>query len=164
MVSSKELISLRYMIVVRQRRNVCGWQALINLSVKHLADEKKTTLTAIIGKLQSLMGVREGPSVFLWKYPGRTSDRSTSILMRKGFQCAWLWTNFARLSSQCSQGQSPVPGHSSATRPTGRIHAPCAHLFGSNPFLYMRFLALKPFCVSVVGRAVRGSSGQGWRG
>ena len=58
------------MIVVRQRRNVCGWQALINLSVKHLADEKKTTLTAIIGKLQSLMGVREGPDSVLVEMPG----------------------------------------------------------------------------------------------
>ena len=70
MVSSKELISLRYMIVVRQRRNVCGWQALINLSVKHLADEKKTTLTAIIGKLQSLMGVWGGPNSVCVEMPG----------------------------------------------------------------------------------------------
>ena len=42
--------------------------ANVALLVKHLADEKKTTLTDIIGTLQSLMGVREGPnSVYVEK-------------------------------------------------------------------------------------------------
>ena len=44
--------------------------ANVALLVKHLADEKKTTLTAITGKLQSLMGVREGPNSVLVEMPG----------------------------------------------------------------------------------------------
>lgn len=44
--------------------------ANIALLVMHLADGKKTTLTAIIGKLQSLMGVREGPDSVLVEMPG----------------------------------------------------------------------------------------------
>lgn len=44
--------------------------ANVALLVKHLADEKKTALTDIIGKLQSLMGVREGPDSVLVEMPG----------------------------------------------------------------------------------------------
>lgn len=58
------------MLRAKDAKFVFGWQALTNLSVKRLADEKKTTLTAIIGTLQSLMGVREGPNSVLVEMPG----------------------------------------------------------------------------------------------
>ena len=44
--------------------------ANVALLVKRLADGKKTTLTDIIGTLQSLMGVREGPDSVLVEMPG----------------------------------------------------------------------------------------------
>ena len=44
--------------------------ANVALLVKHLADKKKTTLTDITGKLQPLMGVREGPNSVLVEMPG----------------------------------------------------------------------------------------------
>ena len=81
-------------------------------------------------------------------------------MMREGYQRAWVWTNFARFCSKRSPPLSlcfPLP---QAQRDTLLAR----HLFDSDRFPYMRFLALKAFCVSVVGRAVRGSSGQGWRG
>ena len=58
------------MLRAKDAKFVFGWQALTNLSVKRLADGKKTTLTDIIGTLQSLMGVRKGPNSVLVERPG----------------------------------------------------------------------------------------------